>query len=253
MSPLTHWQVGALLANIRNYNLRERRLIMLAAIAPDLDGALIFDQPDYPGICIGLGKHFDDWHHTFGHTLIYCLIVSLLFALYNRGRRLELFAICLLSSTLQLGIDVITNESNWKHPFLWPYHPLAFITNWRHPSLWPNNPLVLSNHIHYANLDTVLTIYVQLPLMALIFAGIVYLYLKKGRTFLELISPRLDVFLTDFIALPLRRTKCAVCGRRAYYRASATEEPLCPLHVRFHWHAAVERKDEAKAGTDAHD
>ena len=42
MNPLVHVQVGSFLANAGSYNLRERRLIMLAAAAPDLDGALMF-------------------------------------------------------------------------------------------------------------------------------------------------------------------------------------------------------------------
>ena len=233
MSPLTHWQVGALLANVRDYNLRERRLIMLAALAPDVDGVFIFFMsPDKNGLCLGQGPWFEALHHTFGHSVFYCLAVALGLALYNRGRRLELFLVCLFSSSLQLVLDIVTNDSTWEHPLFWP---LAYRFR-------------VGDYIHWSYLNTFLASWMQYSLMAIIFAGIVVLYLKKGRTFLELISVRLDVFLTNFIALPFRE-RCAVCGARAYYRESGGGLALCPNHVRFH--LALERKEEA--GRNGHD
>jgi membrane-bound metal-dependent hydrolase YbcI (DUF457 family) len=217
MSPLTHWQLGSLLAHVRPYNLRERRFIMLAAVAPDVDGAFIFFlSPDENGVCLGQGPWFEALHHTFGHSLFFGLLISLAFALYNRARRLELFFICLLSFTLHLASDFLTNGPSWPHHPFWPLPWTLFV----------------DHYFHVPDLERIQMVYLQYFFMILIFAGVVIIYLKKGRTFLELISPRLDLFLTNFITLPWRQ-RCVVCGARAFYRESESGEPLCPSHVRF--------------------
>jgi inner membrane protein len=235
MSPLTHWQMGALLANVRNYRLRERRLIMAAAMAADVDGAGVLQLPDYPGVCIGLGRHFQDWHHTFGHSIFFGLLLAALFGLISRGRRLELFGMSLAAYASHLVLDLLTNGTDWPHGWLWPLRYRFSLDQW-----FPGE-----------GFNTLLMVYVQYSLMALIFGGIVYVYLKKGRTFLELISTGLDRVLTDFIALPLRRVKCAACGRRALYRTSRDLTPLCPLHVQFRFEVASKEDSVMKA--DNHD
>ena len=217
MSPLYHLQVGAFLANARPYTLRERRLIMLASLAPDLDGVFFFDA--------------DLWgrfHHTFSHNLFSMLFISLAFALYNRGRRLELFALCAASSMLQILIDVITNDPSWSQQFLRPltdynFTPAEF-TDWSY-------------------LGAFQVYWVQGSLMVLILAGTVILYTKTGRTFLELASTRLDRFLTDFIVLSFT-ARCAVCQARARFRESATGVALCANHAEIRRDLSVGRKND---------
>jgi membrane-bound metal-dependent hydrolase YbcI (DUF457 family) len=226
MSPLYHLQAGAFIANARKYNLRERRLIMLAALAPDLDGIFFFSS--------------DLWgrfHHTFSHNIFSMLLVSLVLALINRARRLELFAACAVSAILQIFIDVVTNDLTWPQKFLRPLTDrqisIGQLTDWKY-------------------LNSFQVYWVQGLLMAAILIGTVVLYKRTGRTFLELISSRLDKFLTDFVVL-FFTARCVACGARANYRETATGDPLCSIHARPRLNLTVERRDteaKGKGGPD---
>ena len=67
--------------------------------------------------------------------------------------------------------------------------------------------------------------------MLLVVAGTVFLYLKKDRTFLELISTNFDRFITNFIKYGFfGKQRCSVCGERAFYVDNESCEALCPEH-----------------------
>lgn len=219
MSPVYHLMTGSFIAHARPYSLRERRFIMLASLAPDLDGIFFIDADLWERV-----------HHTFSHNVYFALLVSLLFSVINRARRLEIFFVCLLTAVLQLLVDGVTNDPSWRQRYLWPlvdfdFSPGNFIS-------WP--------HLAFLQVKVI-----QVALMVLILAGAVVLYARTGHTFIELFSRRLDRFLTDFVVFPFSR-RCAVCGRRSYYRDSDTGDPLCPYHARIRGHLRVERKVSMK-------
>jgi hypothetical protein len=217
MNPLVHQMTGSFLANARPYSLRERRLIMLAALAPDLDGTCMF---------IGdLAKY----HHTVSHNVFFCAGVSLAFALYNRARRIELFALCLVSSLLQILLDVLTNHPTWPQQFLRPATGRNF---------------TLESFLQVDNIAVIQTVWIQYPLMVLILGGAVVLWKRTGRTFLELFSPRFDKFITDFIHLALTAARCSDCDNRAFYLHRETGEPLCGEHAKINRNLTVDRIDE---------
>jgi membrane-bound metal-dependent hydrolase YbcI (DUF457 family) len=226
MNTIYHLQVGSFIANARDYNLRERRLIMLASLAPDADGIFFFN-PDLWG----------RFHHTFSHNIFSMLLVSAALALYNRSRRAEIFAVCAVSAILQIFIDVVTNDLTWPQKFLRPLTDaqISFggITDWKY-------------------LNTFQVYWVQGFLMIVILAGTVILYKKKGRTFLELISPRVDRLLTDFVVLFFTR-RCAVCGARALYRDTDHGDFLCANHATVHRGLTISKKDEEGGKEDHHD
>lgn len=196
---------------------------MLASLAPDLDGIFFFN----PGL-------WDRFHHTFGHNIFMGLFAGTIFAIYNRSRRLELFVVCSLAAILQVFLDNITNHSSWRIMYLWPLSDYDF---------------ALGNFIEWEHLDKLLVYGIQGVLMVAIFAGTIVLYKRAGRTFLELISVRLDRFLTNFIVLHFT-ARCVVCDNRASFRETETNDPLCALHGKIRRDLTVERVEPEKDGQD---
>ncbi|HUT53966.1 MAG TPA: metal-dependent hydrolase [bacterium] len=216
MNTIYHLQAGSFIANARDYNLRERRLIMLASLAPDADGIFFFSS-----------DLWNRFHHSFSHNIFSMLIVAAALALYNRSRRIEIFAVCAVSAILQIFIDVVTNDLTWPQQFLRPLTDaqisIGSLTDWKY-------------------LNTLQVVWVQGFLMIVILVGTVILYKKTGRTFLELISPRLDRLLTDFIVLFFTR-RCAVCNARALYRDTGRGDFLCANHARVRRDLTISRKN----------
>jgi len=67
--------------------------------------------------------------------------------------------------------------------------------------------------------------------MAAITACTVWLYLRYRRTPLEIIWPRPDRLLTDYVALPWRH-RCRDCPSRAHFRCGRCGVLLCGAHWR---------------------
>ena len=100
MSPVTHFLVGWMVANVpassgpRAIGRRERAAIALAGVAPDLDGLGAIPEV--------LTKHsahpllwFTDYHHVLGHNLAFALVVGLLglFVLRSSAKTSHIFSI----------------------------------------------------------------------------------------------------------------------------------------------------------------
>jgi hypothetical protein len=205
MSPLYHLQVGSFFANAGVDNQRDRRLVMLAALAPDADGIFFFN----PGL-------WERFHHTFGHNIFFALFIGAVFGALARGSKTRVGLLAAATALLQVGLDNFTNDPTWKIMYFWPISHFDF---------------ALGNFIDWTGLAFFLVWVVQGSLMVAILVGTVWLYRRTGRTFLELFSPRLDRLLTDFIVLPFT-AKCSVCGARASYRVTGSQDPVCGRHGR---------------------
>ncbi len=75
LSPITHFLISWVAANSVDLNRRERAVVTIAGIIPDLDGAGIVVE--------NLTRHsqrpltwFSDYHHVLGHNLGFGLIVG---------------------------------------------------------------------------------------------------------------------------------------------------------------------------------
>ncbi len=216
MNPLYHVAAGSFLANAKDFNLRERKLIMFAALSTDVDFLPSMVNPD-----------LETLHHTFSHNIFWALGIGVILSLINRGRYLTMFLFCAVSSFVQVILDNLTNDVSWKIMYFWPAWKMDF---------------ALGNYIGWEYINVFIKYGVQGVFMAAILAGVVYLYLRKGRTFIELASWRLDRLLTDFIAAGFSGRRCAVCGARAFFRDSEDEEYLCGRHVRILRNFSVEKK-----------
>lgn len=237
MNPIAHTAIGSFVAYSGAFNLRERRLIMISALATDLDGVPGGAYRAYAGLRFVLTgaaadkdllASLDAIHHTFSHNIFFALLMGALIAAVNRGKRRALFVAGSIAALLQVVVDNLTNHPSWPIMYFWP--------------LWDKD-FALGNFISWTGLDFFVMVVVQYFFLALVLVGIVAFYFRTGHTFLELVSSRFDRLITDFIRLALTE-KCSVCQARAFYRDSETGLPLCGHHGRFNRRLVVTRRPE---------
>ena len=140
MSPITHLLASWIVAAHTTDNLRDRRLVTLAGVAPDLDGL---------GVVIDLAKgagrsgdfyYFHKYHHWLSHGLPAAVVCSLLMAALAQ-RHWRVFWLAFLTFHLHLLCDFIGSRGPdkgyiWPIKYLAPWKP-APVWYWQHQ--WPLN------------------------------------------------------------------------------------------------------------------
>jgi inner membrane protein len=131
MSPLTHLLASWIVAAKTTDNLRDRRLVTLAGIAPDVDGlGLIAD--------ITVGTHYyPQYHHWLTHGLAGALVFSTLLAVFGQ-RRWRVFALSTLTFHLHLLCDLIGSRGPDKTD-VWPilyFGPISQHPMWSWKYQW---------------------------------------------------------------------------------------------------------------------
>lgn len=142
MSPITHFLVGWSAATCGNLRLRERALVTIAGIAPDIDGAgLIFgifsSEKDAPL------KWWGEYHHVLGHNIGFGLLLAFAaFAMSTKRWLVSLLA--MVSFHLHLLGDVLGAKGpegyQWPIPYLLPFSD-AWQWEWSGQwqlNAWPN-------------------------------------------------------------------------------------------------------------------
>lgn len=141
MSPVTHFLSGWVLANCARLNRKERAVVTLACVAPDVDGLGII-----PELLTRNSAHpllwFTLYHHKL-HTLAFALVVAALaFLLADQKWKTALLA--LLSFHLHLFEDLLGSRGpdgyQWPIPYLSPFSS-AWQLSWRGEwalNAWPN-------------------------------------------------------------------------------------------------------------------
>ncbi len=142
MSPITHFLGGWLLANAANFERRERALVTIAGVIPDLDG---FGLP--VELLTRNSLHpltwWSDYHHVLGHNLGFCLLVTALaFSLAKQPWKTA--GLVFISFQLHLFCDLIgargPDGEQWPIPYLLPfsnYLKLTWEGQWA-LNAWPN-------------------------------------------------------------------------------------------------------------------
>jgi hypothetical protein len=107
---------------------------------------------------------------------------------------------------------------------------------WGIRPLWPlDGPeILLSDYIG----EAIMKWGIQLVLLTVFLYAMVWIYIRRGRTPLEAISPKVDALLMNFVLLPWKH-RCGECGRLAFYRCTQCGRPLCPSHRRLDWSLEV--------------
>ena len=146
MSPVTHFFSGWALANCAKLDRRDRALVTLACVIPDIDGLGIV-----PELLTRNSGHpllwFSRYHHSL-HTLAFALVVmALAFALATRKWTTGLLV--LLSFHLHLVEDVLGSRGpdgdQWPIPYLAPFSSAVQLT-WSGQwglNTWPNVVLTI--------------------------------------------------------------------------------------------------------------
>jgi inner membrane protein len=140
VSPVTHFLAGWMLANFANQR-RDRALIALAGVAPDLDGIGIV-----PEVLTAHSQNplrwFSDYHHVLGHNIGFALLVMI--AAYLICRSWKTTALVFLSFHLHLFFDLIGARGpdgyQWPLPYLSPFSSrwqLVWSGQWA-LNAWPN-------------------------------------------------------------------------------------------------------------------
>ena len=167
MNPIVHAELSWLMAQ----GLRERRdrvLVTVAGIAPDLDGLSLLAGEDFYG----------RYHHVLTHGYVAALGVMAVCALLAR-QRLAVALLSLAAFHLHLGCDLLGSGPGWPLYYFWPtsLHEWFWSGQWDLAS-WQNSLIGMAA-----------------TLACLACA------LRWRRTALEVLSPRWDAEVTRALRL----------------------------------------------------
>jgi len=174
MSPGSHLLIGWLVAAKPDFSRRERVLVSLSAVAPDIDGMGLIADVASP-VFGGETDFFYSYHHLLGHNLLAALLISSLAALLASKKRLLVFALSFLCVHLHIICDVLGARGpdgyQWPIAYLYPLsseRTLVWAGQWE-LNAWQNQ-----------------VIGVAIITLCVIVSG------RKGVSPLEILSVRLD-------------------------------------------------------------
>ncbi len=179
VNPVTHLLAGWLVANTVPLSRRDRTLVTLSGVIPDIDGLGIIADLATRGSPAPLDWYWR-FHHTLGHNLAFGLVVTTA-AFCLATRRRVVAALALLSFHLHLLGDVLGSGGGpgsyqWSIPYLVPFSDALQIV-WEGQwalNAWPN---------------IVITVF--------LLAATSYLAWRRGSSPVELISRRADTVFVD--------------------------------------------------------
>lgn len=177
MSPVTHFLSGWVLANCAKLERRERAIVTLACVAPDVDGLGII-----PEVLTRHSAHpllwFTLYHHALHNLGFGIVVAALAFVLATQRWKTSLFA--LVSFHLHLFEDVLGSRGpdgyQWPIPYLAPFSSslqLAWRGEWG-LNAWPN-----------------------VAITVVLMAVTLWLAWRRGFSPLELASPKADRVLVS--------------------------------------------------------
>lgn len=173
MSPVTHFFIGWAVANAAKLEKRERVMVAVAGIAPDIDGLgiiaeLLTKDSERPLLW------WSEYHHVLGHNLGLCLLCAGLGFAFSR-QRWKTAALIALSFHLHLLGDIVgargPDGDQWPIPYLLPFSD-AWHLSW--PGQWGLNA------------------WPNVVITASLIGLALYWAWKRGVTPLEMVSDRAD-------------------------------------------------------------
>ena len=147
MSPVTHFFTGWVLGSVVVSTKRERAIVTLAAVVPDVDGLGII-----PELLTRQSRHplqwFSQYHHAL-HTLPFAIAVSSL-TFFLAGRRWTPTIFAFISFHLHLVEDLVGSRGPdgfvWPIPYLFPFSN-RWTWSWSGQwalNAWPNVTLTVA-------------------------------------------------------------------------------------------------------------
>jgi hypothetical protein len=123
----THILSGWCIGNLAPLTPRQRLLCMMAASLEDLDGLGIVLKP----FNSELGQNlYWDYHHTFGHCILFGILMSGVLAALSKQRRVLCFILYLLLFHLHLALDVLGSGRGWEIVYFWPMSHWGYGVPW---------------------------------------------------------------------------------------------------------------------------
>ncbi|MBM4331483.1 MAG: metal-dependent hydrolase [Deltaproteobacteria bacterium] len=171
MHPATHLLLGWMAANIKPLEKRDRGLVTLAGVIPDVDGlGIVADLITHKGEFVWYG-HF---HHVLGHNIGLAALIAITTIALAR-RRLITAALAMASFHLHLLGDLVGSRGpdgyRWPINYFFPFSN-AWQATWQGQwqlNSWPN-----------------------ILLTVILLAGTFYLAWKRGYSPIELVSVPAD-------------------------------------------------------------
>lgn len=180
MSPIAHLVGSWLVAAATTKNARDRKLVTLAGVLPDVDGLGVVADKVNAWVS---GKectyhYYQEYHHNLLHGWPGGLAMALLLMVFARERG-RVLLLCLLTFHLHLLCDLVGSRGP-EPGDLWPInyseplfrHPIWF---WKHQwrlDGWENRTIFL-----------------------VLLAAALWLAVKRGYSFVEMVSSRADAEL----------------------------------------------------------
>lgn len=141
MSPITHFLVGWMVSNSATLNRRERALVAIAGVIPDIDGFGAIPEVLTRNTARPL-TWFSDYHHTM-HNATFAIAVAVA-AYFLAARRWKTALLTFLSFHLHLLGDLLgargPDGDAWPIPYLLPFSR-AWEWTWEGQwalNAWPN-------------------------------------------------------------------------------------------------------------------
>jgi len=140
MSPITHFLTGWVLANCAKLERRDRAIVALACVIPDVDGLGIV-----PELLTRNSPHpllwFSEYHHSL-HTLLFAAVTAMLAFALSR-RRWKTAALAFATFHIHLIEDLLGSRGPdgdpWPIPYFKPFSSVQF--SWHGQwalNAWPN-------------------------------------------------------------------------------------------------------------------
>jgi len=149
---------------------RERALVALSGVAPDLDGLGII-----PDKLIGTTNYYFEFHHYLGHSIISTFLIAGIASFFAKSQKLAVWLLAFILVHVHIFCDVIGSKGpdgyHWPVYYLYPFDS-KFELTWKYQwelNAWQN----------------------QVIMIILLLMCLYYAYSKK-ITFLEVFSQSLD-------------------------------------------------------------
>ena len=173
MNPVSHLLTGWVVANTADLMPRDRALVTLAGVVPDIDGLgiiaeILTEQTAFPLLW------YSKYHHVLCHNLGFGLLLAVTAILFSIRRWMTAFLVLVVFHLHLLG-DLVGSRGpdgyQWPIPYWTPFSDgwkLMWTGQWE-LNAWPN-----------------------VLITALLLAATIYIARRKGCSPLEMVSKRAD-------------------------------------------------------------
>ncbi len=122
MNPATHFLAGWLIANVDHLERRDRTLVTLASVIPDVDGLGILSDIASKGHGVGLTA-YGQYHHVLAHNVFFGLVLAIVAYAVSKKRGFTALLV-LLSFHIHLLGDLLSGRGPdgtvWSIAYLFP-------------------------------------------------------------------------------------------------------------------------------------